>query len=135
MSAHTPGEWMLLRGTVAIIIVQAIAFKRFYWNVPLKNGPGYFLGIKVPSGFYEGEGIRWLRRWRGLFVAANSIAGLAVVAIYASGYWHLFAAWAGGLAVLHVAAFYAFTAYARTRLGTNPPVLPSVAIPLQARRV
>ncbi len=62
MSPHTSRDWFDLWSTVAICVVFLIYLKQL-WQRPLDHGPGFFLGVKVPPGFYEGEGIRWLRRW------------------------------------------------------------------------
>ncbi|HUZ46579.1 MAG TPA: hypothetical protein VMW54_08065 [Terriglobia bacterium] len=135
MSAHTSSEWLLLFCTIAIVVFIAITFKRMFWDEPLKHGPGFFLGVKVSPGFYEGEGIRWLRRYRTVVLAAHSILALAVLAIFVSGQWYLFPVWAGGGAVLLMVTFLGFNGYTRATLGANPPVRPSVAIPLETRHL
>ncbi|MCL5006307.1 MAG: hypothetical protein M1404_07200 [Acidobacteria bacterium] len=135
MSAHTSGEWLLLFCTIAIVIFLAVTFKRRFWDEPLKHGPGFFLGVKVSPGFYEGEGIQWLRRYHTVVLATDSILALAVLAIFASGRWYLFPVWAGGTAVLHTATLQGFTYYTRATLGANPPVHSSVAVPLETRRL
>lgn len=135
MSAHSAVDWRLLDITGLIVIVQAIAFKRFFWEAPLKHGPGFFFDVEVPEGFYEGAGARWLRAWHALILSVNLLLVLALVAIVLWGPWHLLAAWAGGVAVLHIVAFVGFRLYARAKLGTNPPVQSRVAVSLESRRI
>jgi hypothetical protein len=135
MSAHTLGEWILLYVTVMIVIAEAFAFKRIFWNAPLKNGPGFFLGVKISPGFYEGEGIRWLRCYHALLLAVNLILALALLAILLSGRWLLLAPWAGGVAVLHVSTFLGFTGYTRATLGASLPVHSTVALALESRQL
>lgn len=135
MSGNTSGEWRLFWNTVPICIAFLIYLKQL-WRRPLNHGHGFFLDVKVPPGFYEGEGIRWLRRWHAV-VAAWYVLALfgGAVAVFISGRWFLAPAWAGGIAVVYVAAIKGFTAYARSKLGANPPVISSVAIPLEDRRL
>ena len=134
MTAHTSGEWTLFYITLGLLACFGVVFKRT-WDRPLQNGPDFFLGVKVNSGFYEGDGTRWLKGWHAVVLAMYSVTLLAALAIFASGWWYLFPAWAGGTAVLHVASQSGFTSYARAKLGANPPVLSSVAVPLQARHL
>lgn len=135
MSAHSPADWRLLLETALIVIVQAIALKWIFWNSPLKHAPGFFFDVEVPPGFYEGEGANWLRRWRTLILVVNVTLALALIAILASGRWRLLPAWAGTVALLHVAAFNGFVGYARARLGAHPPVQARVAISFESRRL
>jgi hypothetical protein len=126
--------WNLLY-TALIVIAQAIAFKRYFWDMPLKNGLEFFFGIEVPQGFYEGVGARWLRAWHALVLSVNLILALALAAILFWGPWDLLAVWAGGVAVLHVATFMGFRLYARAKLGKNPPIKASAAVSLEPRRL
>jgi hypothetical protein len=135
MSAHSSGEWLLVCCTTLVVVFLAITFKRQFWEAPLNHGPRYFLGVEVSLGFYEGEGIRWLRRYHTLCLAVLSIEALGLLAILVSGRWSLLPLWAGGTGVLLPAAFLGFTGYTRRTLGANRPVLSSVAIPLEARRL
>jgi hypothetical protein len=134
MSAHTSGEWVLLFCTIAIVLFLVVIFRRV-WDEPLKRGPGFFLGVKVAPSFYEAEGILWLRRWHSIVAAYYLVTMLAALAVFISGRWLLFPVWAGGTAVLDVGTVFAFAGYTRSRLGANPPVLPSVAIPLEPRHI
>jgi hypothetical protein len=134
MNAHTSADWLLFCITLGVLAFFGIIFKRT-WEKPLQNGPDFFLGVKVTSRFYEGEGARWLRRWHTVVLAWYSITLFAALAFFISGRWFLFPAWAGGNAALYVASLMGFTSYARTILGANPPVQSSLTIPLQARRL
>jgi len=135
MISHSSGEWLLLFCTALIVVFRVFTLVRTFWGYPLNHGPGFFLGIEVSTGFYEGEGIRWLRRYRTVLLAEHSIEALALLVILVSGRWFLLPGWAGGAAVLLTATLFGFTGYTRATLGANPPVLPSVAIPLEARRL
>lgn len=134
MSAPTTGGWLLFGATAAIVVANAVYF-RTLWQRPLKNGSAFFLGIKVPAGFYEGEGVGWLRLYRTLLIAEDFIAVVVLAGILLSGRWLLLPAWAGGLAVLHVSAFSGFIAYTRSKLGDNPPVRAAVSVQLEPRRL
>ncbi len=135
MIQHSQAAWTLLLVTGLIVAAQAAAFKLFFWDTPLKNGTGFFLGIEVPPGFYQGAGARWLGRYRALILSVNVILALALIAILISGRWLLLPLWAGGVAVLHTAALLGFGAYARAKLGASPPVESRVAISLESRRL
>ncbi len=135
MRSHSSGDWLLLFNTALIVVVRVFVLVRQLWNYPLNHGTGYFLGVEVTAGFYEGAGARWLRRYRAILLAEHSIEALALAVILASGRWSLLPGWAGGTAVLVTATFLGFTAYTRATLGANPPVLSSAAIPLEARRL
>lgn len=134
MSGHSSGDWLLLFVTALIVAFQVIAFKRpMFWDTPLKHGRGFFLGVAVPAGFYEGEGVRRLRRYRSVMLAAHLIAAIALLVVLAWGRWDLLPVWAGGSVVLVMAAFFGFMFYTRRTLGANPPGRASVAIPLETR--
>lgn len=135
MSALSQSEWVLLLVTGLIVAAQVAAFKLFFWDTPLKYGKEFFLGVAVPPGFYDGEGADWLRRYRALILAVNFTLLLALAAVLASGRWLLLPFWAGGVAVLHTAALLGFGAYARAKLGANPPVESRVAVSLESRRL
>jgi hypothetical protein len=134
MSGHSVGELVLFYFTVMIAAVQIFTFKRL-WDEPLKNGPGFFLGAAVPPGFYEGEGTRWLGRYRTAVVAVDLILAAALAGILLSGRWYLLAAWAGSAPVLQVPTLVGFRIHARFKLGQKPVVQPRVAISLEPRRL
>jgi hypothetical protein len=138
MSAHNWIEWRLLIGAAVVIIIRAFTFKRLYWDAPLNHGPGFFLGVEVPPGFYAGEGVGWLRRYHTALLVELSIEALALLPIlrwFLFPWWVLLPLWAGSAPVLTAATAWGFSAYTRATLGANPPVRPSFAIPLEARRL
>jgi hypothetical protein len=135
MSAHSSGEWLLIFCTALIVVFRVYCLVRMFWDYPLSHGPGFFLGVEVAPGFYEGGGMRWLKRYRTVLLAEHSIEALALVAILVSSRWFLLPGWAGGTAVLLTATLFGFTGYTRATLGANPPVRPSVAIPLETRQL
>jgi hypothetical protein len=108
---------------------------RGFWNYPLNHGPSFFLGVEVPPGFYAGEGVMWLKRYRTILLAAYLVMALALGAILVSGRWILLPVWAGGVAVLFVPTLLGFTAYTRATLGANQPVRTSAVVSLETRRL
>jgi hypothetical protein len=140
MSPQYSGEWHLLFSTALLVGMGILLFKQF-WNEPLNHGSGFFLEVEVPPGFYEGEGVGWLKRYRTTLLVALSIEALALLAIPVAERWLLFPwwvllpLWAWGASVLGIAAAWGFAAYTRATLGANPPVRPSFAIPLETRRL
>jgi hypothetical protein len=134
MSAPTEVQLNILC-IVLIVLFHGLYTFRHQWNFPLRNGPGFFLGVQVPPDFYEGPGIRWLKSYRAMLIALSGIVALALVAIVLTGRWDMTGAWAGGTAIVIVAPMMGFVAWTRHRLGANPPVLPGVAIALERRRL
>jgi hypothetical protein len=128
-------DLLLLSCTGLIVLFRVYKLVRRLWNYPLGHGPGYFLGVEVAPGFYDGPGAGWLKRYRSVAVAEHLMEAVALAAILASGRWNLLPVWAGGGAVLGLAALFGFMAYARSRLGATPPVRPSIAIALEPRRL
>ena len=135
MSAHSSGEWLLLFCTALIVVFRIFTFKRQIWEAPRNHSPSFFLGVEVSPGFYQGEGIGWLRRYRRVVLIELTMEALALVAVLLSGRWNLLPLWAGGSAVLLAGTYWGFTGYTRRTLGANPPVRPSVAVPLATRRL
>ena len=103
------------------------------WNAPLQNGPGYFLGVEVPAGFYEGQGRNWMAGYHAMVVVLYGVCGVGLAAIVATRRWEMTPVWAGGFALVFVPAMFGFQAWTRHRLGVNPPVRP-VALALTSRR-
>jgi hypothetical protein len=134
MSGHSSEQWLLVFTTTLVVVVRVFMLIRWIWNYPLAHGTGFFLGVEVSPGFYEGEGRRWLKRYRTVLLAEHSIEGLAWIVILASGRWSQLPATAFG-AVLCTATWLGFLAYTRATLGAHPPVLSNVAIPLESRRL
>jgi hypothetical protein len=118
-----------------ILLVPALTYAlvRHIWNQPLRNGQGYFLGVEVPVGFYEGPGRSWLKSYHATVAALYLVWAVALGAIVVSRRWEMTPVWGGGFALLFVPIIQAFAAWARHKLGANPPVRP-VALALESRR-
>jgi len=104
------------------------------WNLPLKNGPAYFLGVEVAPGFYEGPDERWLGRYHAMLLAVYLMVFGALTAILAMGQWDWVPIWAGSMAVFFTGSMMTFSFWARRRVGSNPPALPA-ALSLEPRRL
>jgi hypothetical protein len=119
---------------VFIVVVRLLAIVFWLWNQPLSHGPGYFLGVAVPPGFYDGPGIRWLRRYRGLLVAQYLLLFSVFAAVVVSGRWSRMPV----IAPVDVVSFFLLVGglhlWARRALGGNPPVVARIAVPLEPRR-
>ncbi len=135
MSGHSSEEWLLLFVTALIVIVFVFYFVRRLWNYPLAHGPGFFLDAEVAPGFYNGEGVRWLKRYRTILLALHLVMALALAVILVSGRWSLLPLWAGGVGVFAPAVFLGFAAYTRATLGANPPARTSAVVSLETRRL
>lgn len=141
MSPNYSGEWPFVFSTALVVAIRAFTFKRLYWDAPLNHGPGFFLGVEVTPGFYEGEGVGWLRRYHRAWFVEISLEALMLVGVILLSprllfpWWVLLPIWAVGASMLAVATGSGFAAYTRSTLGANPPVRPSFAIPLEARRL
>lgn len=125
---------LLIAAVVAVVPFRIFALVRSLWNMPLRNGPNYFLGVAVPPGFYDRPG-GWLRRYHAVLVSEHLVEAAGLAAILALAEWSLLPAWMGGGAVLFTATLFGFAMVARRALGGNPPVLPGVAVSLERRRV
>jgi hypothetical protein len=123
MSPHYSGEWLFIISTALVVAIRALTFKRLFWDAPLNHGPSFFLGVEVSPGFYEGEGVGWLRRYRRALLIELSIEALALLALPLAARWLLFPwwvllpFWAMGATMLAVATGSGFAAYARATLG------------------
>jgi hypothetical protein len=133
MSAPTQFEISVV-STGLVVLVLGYNLVKFAWNQPLQNGPGFFLGVEVPSGFYDGPGKSWLRNYRAVLVALHLILAAALATIIALWRWNLTPLWAGGAALLYVPTMIGFAAWTRHKLGANPPVRP-VAVALESRHL
>ena len=98
MSGHSSEEWFLLFFTALVVVLLVFHLVRRLWNYPLNHGPGFFLDVEVAPGFYNGEGVRWLKRYRTILLAGYFIWALALAAILVSGRWRLGGSTSNGLA-------------------------------------
>lgn len=128
-------NWLLLFTAALIVSFRAYWLARRVWNYPLDHGSGYFLGLEVPPGFYEGAGARPLRSYHATVLAEHGIEAAALAALLVSGRWELVPVWAGGCAVLFVATMAGITAYLRRTLCAQPQPMPRIAVALETRRL
>jgi hypothetical protein len=120
--------------TICVIVpVLVYALVKHLWNQPLQNGPGYFYGIEVPAGFYEGPGRRWMTGYHAMVAALYGVCAVGLGTIVATRRWDMTPWWGGGFALLFVPTMFSFQAWTRHKLGVNPPVRP-VALALESRR-
>ncbi|HUD22544.1 MAG TPA: hypothetical protein VMQ60_06840 [Acidobacteriaceae bacterium] len=131
-ASNVVGVYIFIICVIVPVLVYALVMQ--LWNAPLQNGPGYFLGIEVPAGFYEGPGRRWMTGFHGMVVALYGVCGVGLAAIIATRRWEMTPLWAGGFALVFVPAIFGFQAWTRHKLGVNPPVRP-VALALESRRM
>ena len=117
-----------------IVPVLVYALVKQLWNLPLQNGRGYFLGVEVPAGFYDGPGRSWMAGFHAMVAALYGVCGLGLAAIVATRRWEMTPTWAGGFALVFVPAMFLFQAWTRHKLAVNPPVRP-VALALESRRM
>jgi hypothetical protein len=133
MTAPTDFEVMVLV-TVLVVLSLVYSLVRFAWKQPLRNGPGFFLGIEVPAGFYDGPGKQWLTGYRALLVALHLALAVALALCFALKRWNLIPLWCGGFALVYVPAVVALNLWTRHKLGATPPVR-AVALSLESRRL
>ena len=133
MSAPTQFEVMVLVTTL-VVLTFAYSLVKFSWNQPLRNGPGFFLGVEVPEGFYDGPGRAWLKGYRATLVALHLLLVVCFGICFALRRLDLAAPVLGGWACPIATAVLAFDAWTRHKLGANPPVR-SVALSLETRRL
>jgi hypothetical protein len=125
---------LLLFVTGVVVAFRIHRLVRRLWNYPLAHGTGFFLGVAVAPGFYEGPGPQWLRRYRTVVLAEHAFEALVLVVILVSGHW-------GRLPLLalcvvpFMATMFGFTVWSRKRLGAAAPVPSRVAIALETRRL
>jgi len=117
-----------------IVPVLVYALVKQLWNLPLQNGRGYFLGIEVPAGFYEGPGRNWMAGFHAMVVALYGFLGVGLGAIIVMRRWEMTPVWVGGFALVFVPAMFGYHAWTRHKLGVNPPVRP-MALALESRRM
>jgi hypothetical protein len=133
MSVPTQFELEIF-STALIVLCLVYALVKHLWNLPLRNGSGFFLGVEVPQDFYEGPGRTWLKSYRATLAALHMVLAVALGTIIVLGRWDWTPIWAGGTALLRVPTLQAFAVWTRHKLGAYPPVRP-VAIALTSRRL
>ncbi|HKW02766.1 MAG TPA: hypothetical protein VJN96_23285 [Vicinamibacterales bacterium] len=120
--------------TGLIVVVRTYQLTRMDWSRPLKHGPGFFLAFEVPPGFYEGDGVAWLGRYRTALVAEYAVEWIALAALVATGHWQWLPVWAGGSAAIYVGSLGLFASAAGRALG-GAGTQPAVAFAFETRRV
>jgi hypothetical protein len=121
--------------TICVIVpVLVYALVKQLWNLPLQNGPGYFFGVEVPAGFYEGPGRSWMTGFHAMVAALYGVCAVGLGVIVATRRWEMTPTWAGGFALVFVPSIFGFQAWTRHKLAVNPPVRP-VALALESRRM
>lgn len=132
MSAPTQFEMIVLVTTLVVLTI-AYTLVKYLWKWPLQNGPGFFMGVEVPAGFYEGPGRTWLKGYRAMLVALHLALAAFFGVCFATERWDLIPLCAVGV-LLYMTAMQAFQAWTRHKLGANPPIRP-VALALETRRL
>ncbi|MCC6363528.1 MAG: hypothetical protein IT165_08375 [Bryobacterales bacterium] len=118
-----------------VIVALKILVVWRLWNFPLNHGPGYFVGVAVPAGFYDGAGLRWLRSYHALLAVQCLLVTGVFAAVLISGRWSEMPI----LAPVDVTSFFAliggFTLWARRIVGAPPAILPQAVAPFEPRRL
>jgi hypothetical protein len=125
---------LLLSVTSLIVALRVYYLVWWLWNYPLTHGTGFFLGLEVPPGFYEGPGVRWLKRWRGVLLAEHSIEALVLVGILFSGHWDKLPLIAWGV-VPFLSGLFGFQWWAQRTLGDGSATPSRVVVALESRRL
>ena len=134
MSIYTSHSLILI-AVALVVCLRAYVLVHTLWGMPLRHGPGFFLGVEVAPGFYDGPGGSWLTRYRTVLVVEHLVEALALAAILSMAHWDLVPNCLGLSAVLFTAVMITFGLAARHALGGNPPVRPAVAVMLKPRRL
>ncbi|MBZ5617193.1 MAG: hypothetical protein LAQ69_00475 [Acidobacteriia bacterium] len=117
-----------------IVPIRIYSLVRYTWNLPLRSGPGFFLGVEVPAGFYDAPEASWLRRYHTVLLGEHLIEACVLTILLALAQWQAIPLWAGGSAVLFVGTLMTFVAWTRHSLAADPPVR-AVALALETRRL
>ncbi len=133
MSAPTQFVMMVLLTTL-VVLTSAYTLVKYLWNWPLRNGPGFFQGVEVPAGFYEGPGRAWLKSYRAALVALHLLLAVSLGIVFALRCLDLMPLCIGGWAIPYLITLMGLDAWTRHKLGANPPVRP-VALALESRRL
>ena len=60
--------------SLCVIVPSLVyAFVTQLWNLPLRNGRAFFLGVEVSQGFYDGPDARWLARYHAVLVTVFAV--------------------------------------------------------------
>jgi hypothetical protein len=131
---NAPTEFELMLGSALLIFLTILyALVKYLWRQPLRNGPGYFLGIEVPAGFYGGPGKTWLKSYRTLLVVVHLVLAVFFGVCVAIRRWDLIPL-CGFWAIFYLVAMQLFQLWTRHKLGANPPVR-AIAFTLESRRL
>ncbi|MBI1787268.1 MAG: hypothetical protein HYR60_06910 [Acidobacteria bacterium] len=134
MSAQT--NTLLPLASAGLVLALRLYFLvRILWNYPLNHGPGFFLGVEVAPGFYEGRGAQWLRRYRILLLVQHLILVAAFIVPVALRRWSDLPVMAPIDVITLFSLIGGFTFWSRRTLGSSPPRLSSIAAPLEERRL
>ena len=130
-----PSETGIFIVVICLVVpVLTYALVKYRWAQPLSNGPGYFLGVEVPAGFYEGVGKSWLVGYHAMLLGLYGVWAVALAAIVVSRRWQMTPLWAGGFALLFVPSMQGYAMWTRHKLGASTPVR-AVAFTLESRRL
>ena len=129
------GDLLVLIFTGLIVAAKIYWLVWKLWDYPLRHGPGFFLNVEVAPAFYDGPGVRWLKRFRTALVAEHLLEAVVLVVLLVSGRWKLLPVWAAGSALLFMATLFSFMAWTRRAIGANPPFRPGVAVSLETRHL
>ncbi len=119
---------LFVAGLVVIFRIYCLIGR--FWSLPLNHGPGFFLGVEVAPGFYDGPGIQWLKRYRTLLLLQHLILVFAFAVMVALRRWNDLPLMAPIDMVTLFSMMGGFTLWVRRTLGANPPRLSSVSIQL-----
>ena len=131
MSTGFPAFLLIVTGLV--VAFRTWLLVRMLWNLPLAHGPGLFLGVEVASGFYEGPGSQWLKRYRALMLTEYLVEVLALAAVAVWGRWGLLPVCAGAGGGLFTFTFVGFAMWTRAKLRGSVPAATRFAVPLESR--
>lgn len=133
MSSYA-SDLLLLFCAGLVVAFRVYFLVRRLWNYPLDHGPGFFLGVEVAPGFYDGPGVLWLKRYRTAILTEHLVEALGLVVILISGRWDRLPMLAYGTFPF-MATLLGFVLWTRHRLGPSAPTPSSVAVALEQRRV
>ena len=101
------------------------------WDMPLEHGAGFFLGVEVAPGFYDGPGIQWMKRYRRVLVAEHVVEGALLAVLAWRNLYQLTMAVPLGAGL----TLGGFVLWARGKVGAAPRKITAVAGALETRRL